>query len=84
MFVFSLLAVDPVNGNLYAARSEGRAVSVVSSTDQGISCSNPVIVSSPPAGITIFPCVTGYNGVVDVLTTARRLLTSGSRGELVR
>jgi hypothetical protein len=65
-FIFPALAVDPVNGNVYAAWSDGHTVSVASSTDQGTTWTSPVVVSSAPANTAVFPWVAAYNGVVDI------------------
>jgi len=64
--IFPAMAVDPVNGNLYAVWSDGQTVSLASSTDQGTTWSDPIQVSSAPVKTAIFPWVAAYNGVVDV------------------
>ena len=66
-FIFPALAVDPINGNLYAAWSDGHTVSVASSTDEGTTWTSPVTVSSTPANTAVFPWVAARNGVVDVV-----------------
>jgi len=66
-FIFPALAVDPVNGNLYAVWSDGHTVSVASSTDEGTSWTSPVAVSSAPATTAVLPWVAASNGVVDVV-----------------
>jgi hypothetical protein len=66
-FIFPALAVDPVNGNLYAVWSDGHTVSVASSTDEGTSWTSPVAVSSAPANTAVLPWVAASNGVVNVV-----------------
>jgi len=61
------LAVDPTNGNLYAAWSDGQTVSFASSTDQGSHWTSAVAVNSAPATTAVFPWVAAYNGNVDVV-----------------
>jgi hypothetical protein len=65
--LFTVLAVDPANGNLYAAWSDGQTVSFASSTDQGSHWTAAVTVSSAPATTAIFPWVAADNGTVDVV-----------------
>jgi hypothetical protein len=65
--IFPALAVDPTNGNLYAAWSDGRAVAFSSSSDQGSHWSAPLTVSSAPANTAVLPWVAAYNGIVDVV-----------------
>lgn len=65
--IFPALAVDPTNGNLHAVWSDGRIVSLSSSSDQGNHWSAPLEVSSAPADTAILPWVAAYNGVVDVV-----------------
>jgi len=64
--IFPALAVDPINGNLYAVWSDGQTVSFASSSDQGNSWTSAVAVSSAPATTAILPWVAAYNGIVDV------------------
>jgi len=66
-YLFPALAVDPTNGNLYAAWSDGNTVSLAISTDEGNHWTSPVAVSSAPANTAIFPWVAAYNGIVDVV-----------------
>ncbi len=65
--VFPALAVDPVNGNLYAVWSDAKTVSFASSNDQGNTWSPAIVVSTSPASTALFPWVAAYNGVVDVV-----------------
>ena len=65
--IFPALAVDPANGNLYAVWSDGRTVSLSSSSDQGSHWSAPLKVSAAPANTAILPWVAAYNGMVDVV-----------------
>jgi hypothetical protein len=65
--IFPALAVDPVNGNLYAVWSDGHSVALASSSDQGATWSAPMTVSSAPANTAVLPWVAAYNGTVDVV-----------------
>jgi hypothetical protein len=65
--IFPALAVDPINGNLYAVWSDGHTVSLSSSSDQGDHWSTAMTVSSAPASTAILPWVAAYNGIVDVV-----------------
>jgi hypothetical protein len=65
--VFPTLAVDPTNGKLYAAWSDGHTVSFSSSNDQGVTWSAAVIVNVSPATTAVFPWVAAYNGTVDLV-----------------
>lgn len=65
--IFPALAVDPVNGNLYAVWSDGHSVALASSSDQGATWSAPMTVSSAPANTAMLPWVAAYNGTVDVV-----------------
>ena len=65
--IFPALAVDPVNGTLYAVWSDGHSVDLSSSSDQGEHWSAPVTVSSAPANTAMLPWVAAYNGTVDVV-----------------
>ena len=79
--IFPALAVDPVNGNLYAVWSDGQTVSFASSNDQGNTWSPAIAVSQSPATTALFPWVAAYNGVVDVVyygTTATSNLDPGA------
>ncbi len=64
--VFPMLAVDPANGNLYAAWSDGHSVSVSASTDQGDTWSPAVQANSGAAVTAIFPAIAARNGLIDV------------------
>ena len=79
--IFPALAVDPVNGNLYAVWSDGHTVSFASSTDQGNTWSSAIAVSKSPATTALLPWVAAYNGTVDVVyygTTASSNLDSSA------
>ena len=65
--IFPTLAVDPTNGYLYAAWSDGRSVWLASSNDQGAHWSAALKVSSAPANTALLPWVAAYNGIVDVV-----------------
>lgn len=65
--VFPSLAVDPVNGNLYAVWSDGVHVYFSTSSDQGSSWTPAVVVNTAPAPTALFPWVAVYNGKVDVV-----------------
>ena len=65
--VFPALAVDPANGKLYAAFSDGQRLFFSSSSDQGATWSPAVTVNVTPANTAIFPWVAAYNGTVDVV-----------------
>jgi hypothetical protein len=63
---FPTLAVDPTNGNLYAAWSDGQNVSFAMSSDQGAHWSPAVTVNTTPANTAVFPWLAAYNGTVDL------------------
>jgi hypothetical protein len=66
--VFPTLAVDPTNGKLYAAWSDGHVVSFSTSSDEGVTWSPAVVVNLPPAASTaVFPWIAAYNGTVDLV-----------------
>ncbi len=65
--VFPALAVDPTNGKLYAAWSDSVHVYFSTSSDQGSSWSQAVVVNNAPADTAVFPWVASYNGTVDVV-----------------
>jgi len=65
--IFPAMAVDPVNGNLYAVWSDGQTVSFSSSKDQGNTWTPAIAVSHSPATTALFPRVAAYNGTVDVV-----------------
>jgi hypothetical protein len=66
-FLFPTLAVDPTNGKLHAAWSDGHTVFYSTSTNQGGTWSPAVAVNIAPAGTAIFPWISAYNGVVDLV-----------------
>jgi hypothetical protein len=63
--VFPALAVDLTDGTLYAAWSDAHGVFVSSSSDHGLSWSNPLQVSQVQTAI--FPWVAARSGKVDVV-----------------
>lgn len=65
--VFPSLAVDPVNGTVYATWTDTDQVFVSSSTDQGSTWSPAKVVSAAPANTTVMPWIAAYNGTVDVV-----------------
>ncbi|HEX9340947.1 MAG TPA: sialidase family protein [Thermoplasmata archaeon] len=65
--VFPALAVDPANGNLYAAWSDAHTVSFATSSDHGATWSSTVSVNSGSAVTAVFPWVAAYNGKVDIV-----------------
>ena len=65
--IFPALAVDRTTGSLYAAWSDGHAVSLSASTDHGATWSTPVAASTAPANTAIFPWVAAYGGTVDIV-----------------
>jgi hypothetical protein len=65
--IFPALAVDPTNGNLYAAWSDGHNVSFSMSSDHGGHWSPAVTVNTAPAGTAVEPWLAAYNGTVDVV-----------------
>src|SRR5215472_9554419 len=69
--VFPSVAVDPVNGNVYAtwsnASSAGTNVYFSQSADAAASWSSPVIVNIAPANTALFPWVAAHAGAVDVV-----------------
>ena len=64
--VFPALAVDPANGDVYAAWSDGHTVAVSNSIDHGLTWSAAQVVSSSPATTAVFPTLTARSGVVDL------------------
>jgi len=79
--IFPSMAVDPVNGNLYAVWSDGQTVSFASSTDQGNTWTSAITVSESPVTTALFPWVAAYNGTVDIVyygTTASSNLDSSA------
>src|SRR6185437_5136991 len=65
--IFPAMAVDPVNGNLYAVWSDGKAVSFSSSKDQGNTWTPATVASQSPATTAVLPWVAAYHGTVDVV-----------------
>lgn len=66
--VFPTLAVDPTNGKLYAAWSDGHTVSFSTSSDEGVTWSPAVVVNlAPGANTAVFPWIAAYNGTVDLV-----------------
>jgi hypothetical protein len=65
--VFPALAADPTNGKLYATWSDGSHVFFSASSDEGSLWSAAVIVNLAPATTALFPWVSAYNGIVDVV-----------------
>jgi len=65
--IFPSLAVDPTNGKLYATWSDAHNIFFSTSSDQGTTWSDAVIVNISPANTSIFPWVAAYNGTVDVV-----------------
>jgi len=65
--VFPALAVDPTNGKLYAAWSDGHTVWLAASSDHGTSWISAVSVNSGDATTALFPWVAAFAGKVDVV-----------------
>jgi hypothetical protein len=65
--VFPTLAVDPANGNLYAAWSNAHTVSFSASTDHDVSWSSAVPVNIAPATTAVFPWLAALHGTVDLV-----------------
>src|ERR1051326_6638751 len=65
--VFPALAVDPTNGNVYAAWSDAHHVFFSSSTDQGRTWSAAQSLNTGAANTAVFPWVSAYAGTVDVV-----------------
>jgi hypothetical protein len=66
-FLFPALAVDPTNGRLHAAWSDGHIVRYSTSTDQGRTWSAAVAVNIAPASTAIFPWIIARNSVADLV-----------------
>ncbi len=64
--IFPMLAVDPTNGHLFAAWSDGHNVDVSMSSDQGNTWSPAVQVNSGNAVTAIFPAIAARGGLIDV------------------
>lgn len=65
--VFPSLAVDPINGKLYAVWSDAHTTWFSTSSDQGVHWSTAVAVNAAPANTAVFPWPAAYNGTVDVV-----------------
>jgi hypothetical protein len=65
--IFPTLSVDPTNGKLYAAWSDGHSVSFSMSSDQGTHWSTAVMVNTTPANTAVFPWLAAYNGTIDLV-----------------
>jgi len=65
--VFPALAVDPTNGAVHAAWSDGHTVFYATSRDQGITWSSAVTVNVAPASTALFPWAAAHDGVVDLV-----------------
>jgi hypothetical protein len=65
--IFPTLAVDPTNGKLSAAWSDGHSVSFSTSSDQGAHWSSAVTVNIAPANTAVFPWLSAYNGTIDLV-----------------
>jgi hypothetical protein len=65
--VFPTLAVDPSNGKLYAAWSDGHIISFSASSDEGGTWSAPVAVNAAPANSCVMPWIAAHNGTVDLV-----------------
>jgi len=61
------LAVDPTNGKLYAAWSDGQHVGFSTSSDHGSTWSPAVTVNTAPANTAVEPWLAAYNGTVDLV-----------------
>lgn len=64
--IFPVLAVDPSNGNLFAAWSDAHTVSISMSTDHGDTWSPAVVVNTGDAVTAVFPAIAARNGIVDL------------------
>lgn len=65
--VFPTLAVDPTNGNLYAAWSDAHKVFLSFSSDQGVSWAPAVAVNVAPAATAVFPWLAAHGGTIDLV-----------------
>jgi hypothetical protein len=65
--IFPTLAVDPTNGKLHAAWSDGHTVFYATSSDEGVTWSSAVAVNIAPASTAIFPWISARNNVVDLV-----------------
>jgi hypothetical protein len=64
--IFPTVTVDPTNGKVYSAFSDGQKVWFSASSDQATHWSSPVAVNISPANSAILPAIAAYNGTVDV------------------
>ncbi len=64
--VFPALAVDPLDGTLYAAWSDAHNIFVSKSKDQASTWSKPIIVNQSPASTAVFPWLAARGGTVDL------------------
>jgi hypothetical protein len=64
--VFPALAVDPVNGDLYATGSDSHNVLVAKSSDHGLSWTTQMAVNTGNASTAIFPAIAARHGAVDL------------------
>ena len=65
--VFPTVAVDPTNGTVHAAWSDGHTVSYATSSDHGVTWSPAVAVNVAPASTALFPWLAAHDGVVDLV-----------------
>ena len=65
--VFPALAVDPVTGDLYAAWSDAHTIGFSMSNDQGVHWSPAVNINIAPAKTAVFPWISAYAGMVNVV-----------------
>ena len=65
--VFPAVAVDPTNGTVHAAWSDGHTVSYSTSNDQGVTWSPAATVNVAPATTALFPWLAARGGVVDLV-----------------
>ncbi|HVH68369.1 MAG TPA: sialidase family protein [Gemmatimonadales bacterium] len=64
--VFPTVAVEPTNGTVHAAWSDGHTVSYSTSSDHGVTWSPAVTVNVAPASTALFPWLAARDGVVDL------------------
>ena len=64
--IFPTLAVDPTNGHLHAAWSDGHSVFYSTSSNQGMTWSQAVAVNIAPANSAIFLWIAAFNATVDL------------------
>ncbi len=63
--VFPALAVDPLNGDLYAGWSDAHNVFISKSTDRAQTWSTPIKVNTSPVNTAVFPWIAARGGTVD-------------------